>query len=117
MSQTQDTGASTGASQDPTEYKDYLDPFAPKPKTITASMLSKPPFSVQVPGVEKIPGEGIPRRNPEAVNGLKSVLDPTCRTSYDIVLRGARLFGDRQCLGSRKLIKTHTEKKTIKKVV
>lgn len=100
-----------------TQYKDYLDPFAPKPATITPSMMSKPPFSVQVPGCEKVPGEGIPRRNPECIDGLKSVLDPSCRTSYDIVLRGARLFGEQKCLGSRKLIKMHSEIKKIKKMV
>ncbi|RPA85237.1 acetyl-CoA synthetase-like protein [Ascobolus immersus RN42] len=95
----------------------YNDPWAKKPTSFNPSMIAKPPFSIKSPGYEKVEGEGIPRRNPLCVDGLKPYFEEDCRTSYDIVLRGARLFGDHQCLGSRKLIKMHNEKTKVKKMV
>jgi long-chain acyl-CoA synthetase len=77
----------------------------------------KPPYTVQVSGVEKKDGEGIPRRHPSAIDGLATTPDPDVKTLYDVVTRGARLFGDAECMGSRKLIKTHVEEKMVKKVV
>jgi long-chain acyl-CoA synthetase len=77
----------------------------------------KPPYTLQVPGVEKKPGEGIPRRHPSSIDGLATTPDPDVKTLYDVVTRGARLFGDAECMGSRKLIKTHVEEKMVKKMV
>lgn len=80
-------------------------------------MSKRPPFNVQVPGVEKKPGEGIPRRNPVSLDGLKSRLEPDIATTYDIVRRGAAKFGDAECLGSRTSIRQHHEQKMLKKMV
>jgi len=80
-------------------------------------MSKRPPFNIQVPGAEKKEGEGIPRRHPSSINGLRSRLEPDIATTYDIVKRGAAKFGDAQCLGSRTLIKQHEEVKKLKKVV
>lgn len=77
----------------------------------------KPPFSIQVPDAEKKEGEGIPRRNPNCADGVKSYLEEDCRTTYDIVMRGARKFGDLHCMGSRELIQMHEEKTMIKKKI
>lgn len=77
----------------------------------------KPPFSIQAPGAEKTEGEGIPRRNPNCKDGVKSYIEEDCRTTYDIVMRGARKFGDLKCMGSRQLIQMHEEKTVIKKMV
>ncbi|KAF8536420.1 hypothetical protein BDD12DRAFT_748519 [Trichophaea hybrida] len=77
----------------------------------------KPPYTVQVPGVEKKPGEGIPRRHPGSIDELKTTPDPDVKTVYDIVVRGAKKFGTAECMGSRKLIKVHIEEKMVKKVV
>jgi len=77
----------------------------------------RPPYTVQVPGVEKKPGEGIPRRHPGSVDGLKTTPDPDVKTVYDIVVRGAKKFGTAECMGSRKLIKVHVEEKMVKKMV
>ncbi|KAF8463997.1 hypothetical protein BDZ91DRAFT_261129 [Kalaharituber pfeilii] len=87
-----------------------------KQQHLQPCITQKPPFSVQAP-VEKKEGEGIPRRHPEAKDGPKSYLEEDCRTTYDIVMRGARKFGDKHCLGSRKLIKLHEKQTAIKKVV
>lgn len=90
----------------------------PQVKQVVWPYMSKrPPFNIQVPGVEKKEGEGIPRRHPGSINGLRSRLEPDIATTYDIVKRGAAKFGDAQCLGSRTLIKQHEEIKMLKKVV
>lgn len=80
-------------------------------------ITQKPPFSIQAPGVEKIEGEGIPRRNPNCKDGVKSFLEADCLTTYDIVMRGMKKFGDLKCMGSRELIKVHEEKTVQKKMV
>ncbi|CAZ85687.1 unnamed protein product [Tuber melanosporum] len=80
-------------------------------------MSKRPPFNLQVPGVEKKEGEGIPRRHPGSINGLRSRLEPDIATTYDIVKRGAAKFGDAKCLGSRTLVKQHEEIKMLKKAV
>ncbi|KAI5818803.1 hypothetical protein BZA77DRAFT_9960 [Pyronema omphalodes] len=77
----------------------------------------KGPYSLQVPGVEPKEGEGIPRRHPGSIDRLVSTPDPDVRTVYDIVVRGAKKFGTSECMGRRPMIKTHVEKKMIKKVV
>lgn len=90
---------------------------APKPPTLYPVCTKKPPFSVPVPGAERKPGEGIPRRHPLSVDGLKTTPDPDVSTVYDIVARGARKFGTAECMGSRKLIRVHVEEKMVNKVV
>jgi long-chain acyl-CoA synthetase len=74
-------------------------------------------FSVEVPGVQKKEGETIPRRHPVAKDGLITTPDPEVRTVYELVRRGASKFGNAKAMGSRKVIKTHNEKKMVKKVV
>lgn len=80
-------------------------------------MAKKPPFSVEVPGVEAKPGETIPRRLPVAKDGLFTRLPEDVATTYEILRRSARVFGNAKAVGSRRLIKVHTENKKIKKVV
>ncbi|KAI5795496.1 hypothetical protein DFH27DRAFT_484349 [Peziza echinospora] len=83
-------------------------------KNLLPVTSQKPPFSIQVQGVEKKEGEGIPRTHPK---GQVAFLEEDCRTTYDIVQRGARKFGDAECIGSRTLIKVHEEQTFIKKIV
>ncbi|KAE8380673.1 hypothetical protein BDV26DRAFT_256785 [Aspergillus bertholletiae] len=77
----------------------------------------KPPFSVEVPGVEAVPGETIPRRLPVAKDGL--ILRPAedVTTTYDVFRRSARVFGNAKAVASRRLVKTHEENKKIKKII
>lgn len=77
----------------------------------------KGPYSLQVPGVEKKPGEGIPRRLPSSIDALTTTPDPDIKTLYDIVTRGARKFPESHCMGKRSLVKLHAETKMIKKIV
>ena len=85
--------------------------------TLQPVATKKGPYSLPVPGVEKKPGEGIPRRLPSSINGLETTPDPSIKTVYDIVVHGAQKFGESHCMGSRELIKMHAETKMIKKIV
>jgi long-chain acyl-CoA synthetase len=88
-----------------------------KNAVVQPRILHKPPFSLEVPGVEPVEGETIPRRNPLAVNGLLNTPNESIRTVYDIIKYSAEKFGNAKALGSRKLVKTHQETKKVKKVV
>ncbi|KAI9795075.1 MAG: long-chain fatty acid-CoA ligase [Peltula sp. TS41687] len=79
--------------------------------------LRKPPFSLEAPGYEPVEGETIPRRNPAAVQKLRTTPEEGVSTIYDIIRRSSEKFGNAKAMGSRKLIKTHHEKKKVKKMV
>lgn len=80
-------------------------------------MTKKPPFSVEVPGYEKVKGETIPRRNPVAKDKLITRPSDEIGTVFDNLRRAAEKFGNAKAIGTRKLIKLHTENKKVKKVV
>jgi long-chain acyl-CoA synthetase len=88
-----------------------------KEARIQAGMFKTPPFSLESPDYEPISGETIPRRNPQCVNGLKSIPEEGVHTLFDVLLRASEKFGDLDGVGTRKLIKTHHETKMVKKVV
>jgi long-chain acyl-CoA synthetase len=90
---------------------------SPKEGVIYPKMSMKPPFSVDVPGVEAKEGETVPRRHPDSKNGLITRPAPDVATTYDILKRGAEKFGNAKAIGSRRLIKTHVENKKVKKIV
>lgn len=79
--------------------------------------VHKPPFTIEAPGYQKVPGETIPRRHPRAKNGLLNRPAPDVTTVFDIVRRSARNYPNHQAVGSRKLIKLHKELKKVKKTV
>lgn len=91
--------------------KDLHDAY-PQPIAYT-----KPPFSIESPGYEKVEGEGIPRRHPKAANGLAKVPAEGVNTIYDVLMRSAELYGDEQACGTRPLIKTHHEFKKLTKLI
>lgn len=80
-------------------------------------MAKKPPFSVEVADYKAVEGETIPRRLPAAKDKL--ILRPAedVTTTYDVFRRGAKLFGNSNAVGTRRLIKTHVENKKVKKMV
>ncbi|KAL4927654.1 long-chain fatty acid-CoA ligase FAA1 [Aspergillus undulatus] len=88
-----------------------------KEGTLHPRMSKKGPFTVEVPGVEPVEGETIPRRLPIAKDGL--ILRPAedLTTIYDAFRRSARIFGNAKAVASRRLIKTHVETKKVKKIV
>ncbi|KAF5703667.1 long-chain acyl synthetase [Fusarium mundagurra] len=79
--------------------------------------VHKPPFTIEAPGYEKVPGETIPRRHPKAKDGLITYPAPDARTVFQVVERSARLYPNHHAVGARKLINMHTEKKKVKKNV
>ncbi|KAK5994974.1 Acyl-CoA synthetase FUM16 [Cladobotryum mycophilum] len=79
--------------------------------------VHKAPFTIEAPGYEKIPGETIPRRHPEAKDGLINRPHDDVFTVFDIVRRSAREFPNHTAVGSRKLIKLHNEVKKVPKNV
>ncbi|KPM42969.1 Long-chain-fatty-acid--CoA ligase 1 [Neonectria ditissima] len=79
--------------------------------------LQKPPFTIESPGYEKVPGETIPRRHPQAKDGLIDRPADDVYTVFDIVRRGARLYPTKHAAGSRKLVKLHKSTKKIQKNV
>ncbi|KKY24122.1 putative fatty acid activator [Phaeomoniella chlamydospora] len=80
-------------------------------------MHKKGPFAIPAPGVEAKEGETVPYRNVRCKDGLITVPAPNVKTIYDIVKYGADTFGNAQCIGTRKLLDTHTEIKKVKKFV
>lgn len=81
------------------------------------NQVHRPPFTVQAAGVEKVPGETIPRRHPRAKNGLLNRPAKDVSTVFDIIRRSARVYPDNTAVGTRKLVKLHRETKKVKKNV
>ena len=75
------------------------------------------PVAAEVPGLSKVDGETIPRRNVKTLDKL--ILAPTdgVNTLYDVLRYSAKTFGNAKAVGSRKLVNVHTETKKIKKMV
>ena len=88
-----------------------------QPADLLPKMEKKAPFSFEVPGVEKVEGETIPRRNIRCKDGLITQPDPSIHTVYDIVTYAAKKFGNAKCIGSRTVLDVHKEKKMVKKLV
>lgn len=76
-----------------------------------------PPFTLNVPGVEPVEGESIPRRNSQYVDKLLTQPEEGVATIFDIVTRASRVFGSARAVGTRRLIKIHHETKKVTKVV
>ena len=88
-----------------------------KPTHLIPRMTAKGPFSVEVPGQQPVEGETLVRRHPLAVDGLLLTPQPDITTVHELVRASVAKFGNAKCMGSRKLVQTHHEKKMIKKVV
>jgi len=80
-------------------------------------MTDKPPFSCPVPGVTALPGETVPRRHPAALDELVTKPHPDVSTTFEMVQYAAKEYGDAPAMGTRKLIKTHTEVQKVHKLV
>lgn len=81
------------------------------------NQVHKPPFTVEAPGFEKVPGETIPRRHPRFKDQLRNSPAEGVHTVFDIVKRSARLYPNHHAVGYRELIKLHKETKKIQKNV
>lgn len=89
-----------------------LKTMVPQPR-----VYKKPPFTVEVPGMEKKEGETIPRRNVRTKDALVSTPSSDVKTIFDIVRSSSKKFGNAKAVGKRNLIKIHEESKKIKKMV
>lgn len=78
---------------------------------------AKGPFSVEASGYKKVDDETIPRRHPGSKDKLRTTPSDDVKTIFDILKRSADKFGNAKALGTRRLIKTHTESKKVKKTV
>ncbi|QPG94377.1 hypothetical protein C2857_005811 [Epichloe festucae Fl1] len=81
------------------------------------SPVHKPPYTIEAPGYEKVPGETIPRRHPRAKNGLLTRPADDIKNIFDIVKHSARVYPNHQALASRKLVKLHKETRKVKKTI
>lgn len=79
--------------------------------------IRKPPFTIEAPGYEKVPGETIPRRHPAAKDGLLTKPADDVHTVWDIVRRSAREYPNHLAVGHRRLIELHKEIKKVPKNV
>jgi long-chain acyl-CoA synthetase len=89
-----------------------LKTLVPQPR-----VYKKAPFTIEVPGAQKVEGETIPRRNYRCKDGLISTPAPDVKTIYDILRRSSAKYGNAKAVGKRKLIDMHVETKMIKKQV
>jgi long-chain acyl-CoA synthetase len=94
-----------------------MSPPSQKDAILYPRMVKKPPFTVEASGYQPVEGETIPRRHPIAKDKL--VLRPAedVATTYDILRRSAKKFGNAKAIGSRRLIKMHVENRKVKKMV
>ena len=80
-------------------------------------MMQNGPFTVEASGYEPVKGETIPRRHPRSKDRLTTSPSDDVRTIFDILTHSAKKYGNAKAIGSRKIIKTHTETKKIKKTI
>lgn len=89
----------------------------PPDYVLQPKMHKKPPFTVERPGYERVEGETIPRCHPAVKDKLATQPSEDVRTLWDNVRRAAEKFGNAKAVGSRRVIRTHTENKKVKKLV
>ena len=80
-------------------------------------MMQSGPFTVEASGYKPVKGETIPRRHPSSKDKLIDSPSEDVHTIFDILRRSANTYGNAKAIGSRKLIKTHSETRKVKKVV
>ena len=80
-------------------------------------MYNKGPFSIEAPGYEQKKGESVPRRNRHAKDSLITTPSAEVTTIYENFRRAAKKFGNARAVGWRRVIKTHTENKKVKKII
>ncbi|KAL1891517.1 long-chain fatty acid-CoA ligase [Sporothrix stenoceras] len=79
--------------------------------------IQKPPYTVEVPGAQPVPGETIPRRHPKARDGLLERPAPDADTVFSLIRRSANKYTNEPAIASRSFIDIHTEIKKVPKVV
>lgn len=75
------------------------------------------PYTCEAPGLSKVDGETIPRRNLVAKDGLNRTPQEGVDTLYDVLRYSAAKFGNAKAVGARKIVNIHEETKKVKKMV
>jgi len=86
--------------------------FVPQPRP-----YRRGPYTAEAPDHVKVDGETIPRRNHRTQKELQSTPHPDVHTIFDIVKLSSKRFGNAKAIGKRRLIRTITETKKVKKVI
>lgn len=87
-----------------------LKTLAPLPKPYKST-----PATAEAPGFPHVEGETIPRRNAKTVNALRTTPHKDVTTAHDVIGYASAKYGNAVAVGSRKLIRMHSETKKIKK--
>ncbi|USP73485.1 Long-chain-fatty-acid--CoA ligase 1 [Curvularia clavata] len=82
-----------------------------------ARIYRQGPYTCEVPNVDKVEGETIPRRNNAAKDGLIMKPHENVSTLYDILRHSAAKFGNAKAVGARRVVNIHEETKKVKKMV
>ncbi|KIH88422.1 long-chain acyl-CoA synthetase [Sporothrix brasiliensis 5110] len=80
-------------------------------------VVQKPPYSIDVPGAQPVPGETIPRRHPKARDGLVERPAPDVDNVFSLIRRSVNKYTNETAVGSRSFIHIHKEVKKVPKVV
>lgn len=91
--------------------------MAPVKGVLPLHMVENPPYTIPSPGYKPVEGETIPRRHPKAKDGLVQKLPGNISTIYELLTSSGKKYANKPSVGSRKLLKTHTEVKKVPKVV
>ncbi|KAK4191990.1 hypothetical protein QBC35DRAFT_259980 [Podospora australis] len=91
--------------------------MAKQPIHLIPRMTAKPPFSLEVPGQTPVEGETTVRRVPQAIPDFIERPAPDVTTVLELVRAAVAKYGNARIMGSRKLVRTHQDKKKIKKIV
>lgn len=107
----------TQFSHDSGEMSDLMNRKDLKSMTPQPKVYKRGPYSVEAPGFKKVEGETIPRRNIRTKDKLAVTPEEGVNTTYDVVTRASKKFGNAKALGKRRLLKTHEENKKVKKTI
>jgi hypothetical protein len=116
----QATGATTATTPPAIDQEMHLSKLLTTATALTATAAAlKQPYSVDV-GPDHASNEGPVRRLRTVVDsGLTETIPghPYILTVYDLVRNAVEAWTDKECLGSRRVIRQHQEKKNITKLV
>ena len=84
---------------------------------IPLRMVQPGPYTVEAPDCTPVAGETVPRRHPKARDGLIDRPAPEVNTTFDLLRRSAELYANERAVASRRLVRTHREKKAVPKLV
>ncbi|CAK7567045.1 MAG: long-chain fatty acid-CoA ligase [Sporothrix epigloea] len=79
--------------------------------------VDKAPYTVEVPGAHRAPGETVSRRHPKARDGLLERPSPDVDTVFSLVRYSGTKYSQEPAIGSRSFVGIHKEIKKVSKVI